>query len=189
MFDWWFQTYQILKTVDFAETEAQCSIKHKILQNSRFILAKTRFLVEIHENESGAWRQRLNWLNCHGSTIKFALFSEFPKSNENLSKVFQTFRLLEQRVAYLPNLPNLPNLPFSEFDSQSDTNSESSKSTVFRIGSNQTHPCIYSHRNMSLSLCINLAMMCCFKVHCRWCYWLDVRINHLQISDPRVIFR
>ena len=37
-------------------------------------------------------------------------------------------------------LPNLPNLPFSEFGSQSNTNSESSKSTVFRIGTNQTHP-------------------------------------------------
>ena len=36
-------------------------------------------------------------------------------------------------------LPNLPNLPFSEFGSYSNTNPESSKSTVFRIGTNQTH--------------------------------------------------
>ena len=34
----------------------------------------------------------------------------------------------------------MPNLPFSEFGSQSNTNSKSTKSTVFRIGTNQTHP-------------------------------------------------
>ena len=37
-------------------------------------------------------------------------------------------------------LLNLPNEPFSELGSQSNTNSESSKSTVFRIGNNQTQP-------------------------------------------------
>ena len=37
-------------------------------------------------------------------------------------------------------LLNLPNLPLSELGSPSNTNSESSKSTVFRIGTNQTHP-------------------------------------------------
>ena len=37
-------------------------------------------------------------------------------------------------------LPNLPNLPFLEFGSQSNTNSDSLKSTVFRICTNQTHP-------------------------------------------------
>ena len=36
VFDWWFQIYQVLKTVHFAETEIQCPIKHKIPQNSRF---------------------------------------------------------------------------------------------------------------------------------------------------------
>ena len=40
-------------------------------------------------------------------------------------------------------LPNLPNLPFSECGSQSNTNSESSKSTVFRVGANQTRPLSY----------------------------------------------
>ena len=34
----------------------------------------------------------------------------------------------------------LPKLPFSKLGSQSNTNFESSKSTVFRIGTNQTHP-------------------------------------------------
>ena len=33
----------------------------------------------------------------------------------------------------------MPNLLFSEFGSQSNMNSESAKSTVFRIGTNQTH--------------------------------------------------
>ena len=41
----------------------------------------------------------------------------------------------------------LPNLPFSELCSQSNTNSESSKSTIFRIGTNQTHP--KKHRSLS----------------------------------------
>ena len=31
-------------------------------------------------------------------------------------------------------LPNLPNLPFSESGSQSNTNSEATKSIIFRIG-------------------------------------------------------
>ena len=46
-------------------------------------------------------------------------------------------------------LPNLPNLPFSELGSQSNTNSESSKSTVFRIGTNQTHPIMKLKSNLS----------------------------------------
>ena len=37
-------------------------------------------------------------------------------------------------------LPNLQNLPFSEFGSKSNANCESPKSTIFRIGTNQTHP-------------------------------------------------
>ena len=37
-------------------------------------------------------------------------------------------------------LPNLPNLPFSVLGSQSNTNAETSESTVLRSGTNQTHP-------------------------------------------------
>ena len=68
----------------------------------------------------------------------FASFSEFRKSER-------------ESLLSLPNLPpvraegsarlrNLRNLPFSEFGSQSNTNSECSKSTVFKIGTNQTQP-------------------------------------------------
>ena len=55
------QTYQILKTVDNAETETQFPIKRKNAKAAgiRFILAKARFPVEKHEDESGAWQQRV----------------------------------------------------------------------------------------------------------------------------------
>ena len=51
---------EFLKMADFGETEKQFPIKHEILQSSRlagfrFILAKTRFPVEKHEDESGFW--------------------------------------------------------------------------------------------------------------------------------------
>ena len=36
MLDWFSQTYQILKTVDFAETETQSPIKQKFLQSNKF---------------------------------------------------------------------------------------------------------------------------------------------------------
>ena len=41
----------------------------------RLILAKMRFPVEKHEDESGAWQQKLN----HSNKSKFASFSEFRK--------------------------------------------------------------------------------------------------------------
>ena len=46
--------------------------------------------------------------------------------------------LLPSEAEGSAGLPNLSHLPFSEFGCQSDTNSESSKSTVFRIGANET---------------------------------------------------
>ena len=49
-------------------------------------------------------------------------------------------------------LPNQPKLPFSESENQSNTNSGSTKSTVFRIGTNQIHPTMeraYSAENQS----------------------------------------
>ena len=51
----------------------------------------------------------------------------FANENENLSKV----SLFEKKGS---------KLPFSEFGSQSDTNSEHTNSTVFRIDTNQAHP-------------------------------------------------
>ena len=81
MFDWQFQTYQIRKTVDFAEMETQFSMKHKILQNSRFQIhpgGGTRFPVEKHEDESGAWQQRVKLPN-RSNASKFTSLSEFCK--------------------------------------------------------------------------------------------------------------
>ena len=52
----------------------------------------------------------------------------------------------------LAGLPNLPNLPFSEFGSQSNTDFESSKFTVFRIGTNQAHPMM--QKNVDLHVII-----------------------------------
>ena len=45
---------------------------------------------------------------------------------------------------------DLPNLPFSELGSQSNTNFESAKSIVLRIGINQTHPKISENHNLPL---------------------------------------
>ena len=65
-------------------------------------------------------------------------FQSFANENENLSKVCQTFRLLQKKVRQA--FQTCQTCRFSEFGSQSNTNSGSSKSTVFRIGTNQTHP-------------------------------------------------
>ena len=103
----------------------------------RFILAKTSFPVENNEDDSGAWQPR------EKLSITVAARAKSP-----------CFRVLEMKSRISPNsvklcafgaessagLPNLPNLPFSELRSQSNTNSESCKPTVFRIGTNQTHP-------------------------------------------------
>ena len=46
-----------------------------------------------------------------------------------------------ERVARVERVmpgPGLPTLPFSSFGTQSNTDSESTKSAVFRIGTNQT---------------------------------------------------
>ena len=62
---------------------------------------------------------------------KVASFSEFCKCNgESLQSLPN---LLPFGAEGSAGLPNLPNLPFSELWSQSNTNSVSSKSTVFSI--------------------------------------------------------
>ena len=67
------------KTVDFAEMETQFQIKHKFLKTAgfRLILAKTRFTVEKHEDESGAWQQRVTEpvlpMILSGLTMNFTL--------------------------------------------------------------------------------------------------------------------
>ena len=58
------------------------------------------------------------------------------------------FQILQMKTRISPKsakpfsafLPNLPNLAFSELRSQSNTNSESTKSTIFRIYINQRQP-------------------------------------------------
>ena len=57
---------------------------------------------------------------------------------------------------------NLANLPFEAFWSQSNTNSNSTKSTVFIIGTDQTHP--YCNDEYSGRYCTTLGK--CEKVFC-----------------------
>ena len=94
VFDWQFKTCQILKMVDFAGTETQFPIKHKILQSSRF-------QIQPGESEVSSWQTR-RWVWCLATTNKvadfhrsnariFASFESFANENENLSKVCQTF--------------------------------------------------------------------------------------------------
>ena len=99
---------------------------------------KTRFPVGKHDYESGTWQQRLKSPITVATHANSHRFQSFANENENLSKVCQTFYVSEQNVQQA--FQTFQNLPFSEFGSQSNTNSEFAKSTVFRIGTNQTHP-------------------------------------------------
>ena len=81
--------------------ETQFPIKHKILQNSRsfrFILATTRFPVEKHEDESGAWQQRVKLPVTVATRAKSPRFQSSASEIENVSKVCQPFCFLEQKV-------------------------------------------------------------------------------------------
>ena len=92
---------------DFAEVGTQFPIKHKILQNSRFlrfILAKTRFPVEKHEDESSAWQQRVKLPITVATRAKSSRFQSSANEIENLSKVCQTICLSEQKVHRKPIL-------------------------------------------------------------------------------------
>ena len=61
--------------------------------------------------------------------MKTRISPEFTKPSAFWGRTFST-----------PAKPAKPNLPFSELGSQSNTNSESSKPTVLRVGTNQTQP-------------------------------------------------
>ena len=75
-------------------------IRHKLFKTSgfRFILAKTRFPVEKHEDESGAWQQNLKLLITVGTRAKSPRFQSSANQMENLSKLCQTFCLLKKKV-------------------------------------------------------------------------------------------
>ena len=116
--------------------ETQCPIEHKILQTtgSRFILAKTRFPVEKHKDESGAWQQRVKLPITVATRAKSLRFQSSANEMENLSKVCQTIVTREptfwSRRFSRPakpakpavfgigvneiQIPILPSLPFSE---------------------------------------------------------------------------
>ena len=95
----------------------------------RFILAKTRFQVEKHEDESGAWQQRVITITVT-TRAKSPRFQSSANEIEDLPKVCQTFCLLEQKVQQacqtcqicrfriwgvnLTQIPSPPSLPFSE---------------------------------------------------------------------------
>ena len=119
--------------VDLAEMATQFPIKHKILQSSRFqdtSWQKRGFQFDKLEDEPGAWQQQAKLRTT--TVANSPRFQTFANENENLSSVFwsRMFRRLSK--------PTKP--AFSEFRSQSNTNSKSTKSTVFRICTSQTHP-------------------------------------------------
>ena len=62
-------------------------------------------------------------------------------------------------------LPNLPNLPFLELGSQSNGNSEFSKPTLFRIGTNQTHPRSAMEKDWEDVVRRSTALNYLFRVH------------------------
>ena len=91
----------------------------------RFILTKTRFLAEKHEDVSGAWQQRVKLPITVATRAKSPRFQSPADEIENLSKVCQTC-LLVQRAQQAcqtcrfrnwgvnqTKIPNLPSLPFS----------------------------------------------------------------------------
>ena len=92
VFDWYFQTYQILKTVDFAEMETQLPIKHKFFtaEDFRYFMAKTTFPVDKHEDFSCAWQQQAKLpTTTIGKRANSPHFQSFANENENFSKVCQ----------------------------------------------------------------------------------------------------
>ena len=96
----------------------------------RFILAKTRFSVDKHEDESGAWQQRVKLPITVATLAKLIRLQSSVNGIEDLSKVCQTFCLLEQKVQQAcqtcqtcrfrnwvvnqTQIPSYPSLPFSE---------------------------------------------------------------------------
>ena len=69
--------------------ETQFPIKHKKFfkpEGFRFILAKTRFPVEKHEDESGAWQQRVKLPITIAMRAKSPRFQNHANEIKNLSK-------------------------------------------------------------------------------------------------------
>ena len=108
------------------------------LQGFMFHPDKTRFPVGKHDYESGAWQQRLMLPITVATQANSPRFQTFANDNENLFKFYRTFYLSEQNVHQAFQTWKICH--FLDFQSQSNTNSEFTKSTVFRIGTNQTHP-------------------------------------------------
>ena len=77
---------------------SQSNIKCLKAAGFRFILAKTRFPVEKYEDESGASQQRVKLPITVAMQAKLPRFQSSGKEIVNLSKVYQTFCLLEQKV-------------------------------------------------------------------------------------------
>ena len=76
--------------VDFAETETQLPIKHKVLQSSMFQIhpdKDERFPVEKHEDKSGAWQQRVALPITVATRANLPRFHNSTNEIENLSKV------------------------------------------------------------------------------------------------------
>ena len=80
--------------------ETQFPINTKFFKTAgfRFILVKTRFPVEKYEDESGAWQQGVKLPITVATRAKSPHFQSSTNEIENLSKVCQTFCLLEQKV-------------------------------------------------------------------------------------------
>ena len=78
--------------------EIQFPIKHKFFKGAgfRFILAKTRFPVEKHEDESGR-QQRVKLPITVATRVKLPRSQSSANEIENLPEVCQTFCPLEQK--------------------------------------------------------------------------------------------
>ena len=90
-------------------------------------------------NRGGASPEKVGWKKdrMDGQKVYLTIFMPFLLRNEYRPEESGVYM---STPVHPVSPPLLPNLPFSELVSQSNTNSESSKSTVFRIGTNQTHP-------------------------------------------------
>ena len=80
-----------------------------------------RFSVEKQGYQSGAWQRRTKLLITEATRANLLRFQRFANENESLLPV------------RAEGTESLPVLPFSKFKNQSKTNSESTKSIVFRI--------------------------------------------------------
>ena len=124
----------------FGETEAQFPIKYKLLQSSKFQIYPCKNKVSCWKIQRQIWclAAKSKLTDYHSNLSRVALFLEFCKWNRESLQSLPN--LLPFGAEGSEGLTNLLNLSFLELGSQSNTNSESSISTVFRIGTNQTYP-------------------------------------------------